>query len=70
MNFEELIGSTGVYAASFVVGFVSGFVPVVNAEVYLLLVASTVSRPALAPVALLTTAGQMAAAPCYRRSTA
>ena len=61
MNFEELIGSSGVYAASLIVGFVSGLVPFVNSEVYLLLVSTTVSKPALAPVAVLSAIGQMGA---------
>jgi len=61
MNFEELIGSVGVYAASFVVGFVSGLVPFVNSELYLLLVSPMVSRPALVPIALLSALGQMGA---------
>ena len=49
------------YAASFVVGFVSGLVPFVNSELYLLLVSPMVSRPALVPVALLCALGQMGA---------
>ena len=61
MNFEELVGKVGVYAASFVVGFVSGLVPFVNSEVYLVAVSPMVTRPALAPIALLSAAGQMVA---------
>jgi membrane protein YqaA with SNARE-associated domain len=61
MNFEELVGKVGIYAASFVVGFVSGLVPFVNSEVYLVAVSSMVARPALLPIALLSAAGQMVA---------
>jgi membrane protein YqaA with SNARE-associated domain len=61
MNFEELIGKVGIYAASFVVGFVSGLVPFVNSELYLVAVSPMVSRPALLPIALLSATGQMAA---------
>ncbi len=61
MNFEELIGKVGIYAASFVVGFVSGLVPFINSEVYLVAVSTMVGRQALLPVALLSAAGQMVA---------
>ena len=61
MNFEELIGKVGVYAASFVVGFVSGLVPFVNSELYLVAVSPMVARHSLLPIALLSAAGQMVA---------
>ena len=61
MNFEELIGKVGIYAASFVVGFVSGLVPFINSEVYLVAVSTMVGRQALLPIALLSAAGQMVA---------
>jgi membrane protein YqaA with SNARE-associated domain len=61
MNFEELVGKVGVYAASFVVGFVSGLVPFVNSELYLIAVSPMVARPALLPIALLSAAGQLTA---------
>lgn len=61
MNFEELIGRVGVYPAGFVVGFVSGLVPFVNTEIFLVVVSPFVLRPALAPIALITALGQMVA---------
>ena len=61
MNFEELIGKVGVYAASFLIGFVSGLVPFVNSEGFLVVVSPMVGRHALLPIALLTAAGQMVA---------
>lgn len=61
MNSEELIAKVGIYGASFVVGFVSGLVPFVNSEVYLVAVSPMVARPALLPIALLSAAGQMVA---------
>jgi len=61
MNPEELIGKVGVYAASFVIGFVSGLVPFVNSELYLVAVSTIAARHSLAPIALLTAAGQMVA---------
>ncbi|MCZ6766009.1 MAG: VTT domain-containing protein [bacterium] len=61
MNFEEIINSQGIYVASFVVGIVSGFVPFINTEVFLVLVSATATRPALFPVAILSAVGQMIA---------
>lgn len=61
MDFESLIGSTGIYTASLVVGFVSGLVPFVNSELYLVLVSTMATKPALAPVAFLSAVGQMIA---------
>ena len=61
MNSEELVAKVGVYAGSFIVGFVSGLVPFVNSEIYLVAVSTMVSRQALIPVALLSAAGQMVA---------
>lgn len=61
MDFEALTGKVGIYLASFVVGFVSGLVPFVNSEIYLVAVSSVAARPALMPIALLVAAGQMVA---------
>lgn len=61
MNFEQLVGRYGLYLTTYVVGVVSGFVPVVNLEVYLVWVAAlTPSSQALA-VTALATVGQMTA---------
>lgn len=59
MDFEALTGKVGIYLASFVVGFVSGLVPFVNSEIYLVAISSVVARPALVPIALLTSLGQL-----------
>lgn len=61
MNFEELIAKVGVYAASLVIGFVSGLVPFVNAELFLVLVSPIVARHSLLPIAAIMAVGQMAA---------
>ena len=61
VNFEELINSQGIYVASFLVGIVSGFVPFINTEVYLVLVSTMATKPALWPVAILSAMGQMVA---------
>lgn len=59
MNFEELIAKVGIYVASFVVGFVSGLVPFVNSEIYLVAISPVVARHSLLPVALLSALGQL-----------
>ena len=58
MDLASWFGPGQIYAAAFVVSFVSGFFPLVNTEAYLLSVSSLSSTPAL-PVVLLATAGQM-----------
>ena len=59
MSFEELIAKFGLYVGSLVLGLVSGLVPVVNSELYLLAVSTIATRPALFPIAVLTAPGQM-----------
>jgi membrane protein YqaA with SNARE-associated domain len=60
MDFSRWFDPDQVYLATFVVSFVSGFVPIVNTEAYLLSVSALSSVPAV-PVVLLSTAGQMSA---------
>lgn len=60
-GFQNLITQFGIYTGTLVVCFISGFVPVVNAELYLVLVASMIPTSMFLPVLLLATAGQMSA---------
>jgi membrane protein YqaA with SNARE-associated domain len=60
MDASSWFGPEQIYVASFVVSFVSGFLPLINTEAYLLSVAALSSAPAL-PVIALATLGQMAA---------
>ena len=57
----ELATALGFLLGSFVVGLVSGLVPVVNTEAYLLAVAAFAPSDRLLPVIVLTTIGQMIA---------
>lgn len=59
MSFEELTAKFGLYLGSLVIGFLSGLIPVVNSELYLLAVSTMAASPSLLPVAVLTSAGQM-----------
>ena len=61
MNSGELVAKLGIYGGSFVVGFVSGLVPFVNVELYLVAISPVASREALIPIAVLSAIGQMLA---------
>jgi membrane protein YqaA with SNARE-associated domain len=58
MELTRLLGYCG---GSFAIGFVSGLVPAVNTEAYLLAVAALAPSGAVAPVVVFVTAGQMLA---------
>ncbi len=61
MNFEELIGQHGIYFATFIASFVSGFLPLVSVEAYLAVVSAISPRSVVLPVIILSTVGQMTA---------
>jgi membrane protein YqaA with SNARE-associated domain len=61
VNFESLIGRFGLYLTTYVVGVVSGFVPVVNLEVYLVWVAALTPASQGLAITFLATVGQMTA---------
>jgi membrane protein YqaA with SNARE-associated domain len=58
MEHTRLLGYCG---GSFAMGFVSGLVPAVNTEAYLLALAALAPTSAIAPAVLFVTAGQMLA---------
>ncbi len=51
----------GIYAATYLVCLVSGFIPIINAEVYLASVGALSERAMVFPLVLLGTLGQMTA---------
>jgi membrane protein YqaA with SNARE-associated domain len=61
MNFEHLITRYGLYLTTFIVAVISGFVPVVNIEIYLVWVAALTPRSQAISITLLATLGQMTA---------
>jgi membrane protein YqaA with SNARE-associated domain len=61
MHFEQLIGRYGLYLTTYVVGVISGFVPVVNLEVYLVWVAALTPSSKAVAITVLATLGQMTA---------
>ncbi len=61
MSADDLVVRLGYPLATFVYCIVSGFVPVVNAELFLVGIAALAPREALPAVALLAAAGQMVA---------
>jgi len=60
-DFQQLILSQGVLLAVFLVGGVGGVFPLINVELFLVLTAGSVAKPALVWVALLTAMGQVVA---------
>jgi membrane protein YqaA with SNARE-associated domain len=61
MNFEHLITRYGLYLTTFIVAVISGFVPVVNIEIYLVWVAALTPTSQAIEITLLATFGQMTA---------
>jgi membrane protein YqaA with SNARE-associated domain len=57
----QLLQSVGVFGGTYVVCLVSGFIPVVNAELFLLWISLTIAKTEYIPILLLATAGQMTA---------
>jgi membrane protein YqaA with SNARE-associated domain len=58
---DDLVGRLGYPLATFVYCVASGFIPVVNAELFLVGVASIAPRESLPAIAVLAAAGQMVA---------
>jgi len=61
ITLENLIAYFGLYAGTFVLCFVSGFIPLINTELYLLILVSTMHQSGFVWIALVAAAGQMAA---------
>lgn len=61
LNLERMLSQYGLYLTTYVVAVVSGFVPVVNIELYLIWVAALTSRSQGVPLTVLATLGQMTA---------
>jgi membrane protein YqaA with SNARE-associated domain len=58
---QELVARYGLLAAAFIYAFVSGIVPVLNTEIFLVAVAALASGARLAEVLVMASVGQMAA---------
>ncbi|MDI6808845.1 MAG: VTT domain-containing protein [Candidatus Eisenbacteria bacterium] len=61
MNLQHLFAEYGLYPSTFLVCFVSGFIPVVNAEVYLAAVSMVAPKFSAFPLAFTAASGQMIA---------
>ncbi len=61
MDIPGLINEYGLFATVYIVCFVSGFVPLVNAEIFLIGIALMTKQEDIIPVTLLAAAGQMSA---------
>ena len=61
ISIHNILSSYGLYSGTYIVCLISGFVPVVNAEIYLVFVSSLITKTFFFPVLLLATFGQMTA---------
>ena len=59
MDLNNFLSQFGIYTGTYFYCLISGIVPLVNAEVFLVFVSSLVSKQLLLPVLFLATAGQM-----------
>jgi membrane protein YqaA with SNARE-associated domain len=61
LDFELLISKFGLHLATFIVCLISGFVPIVNAEIYLITVSSFSAKTEIFFLIFISTSGQMIA---------
>jgi len=61
ISIQSIISNYGLYSGTYIICFVSGFVPIINAEIFLIFVSSVVTKSLFIPVLLLATIGQMTA---------
>jgi membrane protein YqaA with SNARE-associated domain len=57
----HFLSQYGLYGGTFITCVISGFIPVVNAEIYLLLISTLTGKSQYLPILLLATSGQMTA---------
>jgi membrane protein YqaA with SNARE-associated domain len=57
----QLLQNIGIFGGTYVVCLVSGFIPIVNAELFLIWISLMLSRTEYVPILLLATSGQMTA---------
>jgi membrane protein YqaA with SNARE-associated domain len=57
----HLLAVIGLYGGTYVVCLISGFIPIVNAELFLIWISLSISKPEFLPVLLLASTGQMTA---------
>lgn len=61
ISIQSIINNYGLYLGTYVICLISGFVPIVNAEIFLIFVSSLLTKSSFVPVLLLATIGQMMA---------
>ena len=61
MDLEKVIDTVGLYVGTVLIGFVSGLIPLINMEVFLLIISPTVSKSTWVPVSILSAVSQMLA---------
>jgi len=58
---NSIVSDYGLYAGTYIVCLISGFVPIVNAEIFLIFMSTLLTKQLIFPVLLLATIGQMTA---------
>lgn len=61
MNPQTIIAQFGIYAGTLIVCFISGFIPIINTELFLIVLSFTIPKKLIFPVITLAAIGQMAA---------
>ena len=57
----QIIPAVGIYAGTYIVCFISGFFPLVNAELFLVLISINITKAECIPIFILAALGQMTA---------
>ena len=61
ISIHSIISNYGLYTGTYIICVISGFIPVVNAEIILIVLSSVLTKSSVLPVLLLATTGQMTA---------
>jgi membrane protein YqaA with SNARE-associated domain len=61
ISIQSIITDYGLYLGTYIICLISGFVPIINAEIYLVIVSATITKSSFIPVLFLATVGQMTA---------
>jgi membrane protein YqaA with SNARE-associated domain len=57
----QILPAVGIYAGTYIICFISGFFPLVNAEIFLVLISLNVTKAECIPLFMLAALGQMTA---------
>lgn len=61
LGLQELINGQGIWVGTYFISLISGFFPIINAELMLLMLSSNLDKNLFIPVIIIATLGQMTA---------